>query len=71
MLGFNCHRYESDKRELTDRNAVRRSAVVRPLMRSDYERGQEMNTWGFWVLIFPFIVAIIYSIIEEKREGKR
>lgn len=34
-------------------------------------RGLAMIVWEFWVFIFPFIVLIIYSIIEEKREGKR
>jgi hypothetical protein len=29
-----------------------------------------MSTWGFWLFIAPFIVALIWSIIEEKREGK-
>lgn len=30
-----------------------------------------MSAWEFWVLIFPFIVLLAWSIIEEKREGKR
>jgi hypothetical protein len=30
-----------------------------------------MSEWGFWVLIAPFIVALVWSIIEEKREGER
>jgi hypothetical protein len=40
-------------------------------MRSDYERGRKMDIWAFWVLIFPFIAVLAWSIIEEKKEGKR